>query len=133
MADTFQIRIITPDRIFYEGEATMVEFNTTEGEIGVYKNHIPLTTVLAPGVVTIHEGEEKKIAAVHAGFVEIQGDSVTFMAEIAEWPDEIDVNRAAEAEERARRRIAQHEAGMDMQRAEIALRKSLVRQSIVNK
>ena len=49
----FQVEIITPERIFYTGEASMIEFTSVEGEMGVYKNHIPLTTVLAPGIVTI--------------------------------------------------------------------------------
>ena len=55
MADDrlFDLEIICPDRIFYEGRVTMVELNTTEGEIGVYKNHIPTTMVLQPGVVII--------------------------------------------------------------------------------
>ena len=74
MADNekmFQVQVITPDRIFYTGEAEMIEFTTNSGQIGVYKNHIPLTTVLAPGAVIIHEAEGEKIAAVHAGFAEI--------------------------------------------------------------
>ena len=73
----FQLQIITPDRIFYEGEASMVEFNSVDGELGVYKHHIPLTTVLAPGIVTITEPGGKKEAAVHAGFVQILGEKVT--------------------------------------------------------
>ena len=97
MADDriFSVEIITPDRIFYQGEAEMIEFTTVNGEIGVYKNHIPLTTVLAPGIVTITGPEGKKEAAVHSGFAEILQDKVTFLAEIAEWPDEIDVAREA--------------------------------------
>ena len=71
------IEIITPDRIFYTGKATMIEFNTADGEIGVYKNHIPLTTVLVPGIVTITGDEGLKTAAVHAGFAEILPDKVT--------------------------------------------------------
>ena len=100
MADNekmFQVKIITPDRIFYTGEAEMVEFNTTDGAIGVYKNHIPVTTVLAPGALIIHEAEGEKVAAIHAGFAEILGSQVTFLAEIAEWPEEIDVARAEKA------------------------------------
>ena len=50
----FTVEIITPDRIFYKGEGDMIEFTTAVGEIGVYKKHIPLTTVLAPGVVMFH-------------------------------------------------------------------------------
>ena len=84
MADNiFDIEIITPDRVFYKGATYFLEFNTQNGEIGVYKNHIPLTTVLAPGIVTIHNGDEEKIAAIHSGFAEILGDKVTFLAEFA--------------------------------------------------
>ncbi len=129
----FHVTIITPDRVFYEGEASMIEFNTTEGEIGVYKEHIPLTVVLAPGVVRIHEEDGVKEAAVHAGFGEVRPDKVTLMAEIAEWPDEIDVSRAEAAEKRAHDRIARHEAGVDMERAEMALKKSLVRQDLAKR
>ena len=49
----FTLKIITPDRMFYEGVADMVEFNTTEGEIGIYKNHIPMTVIIKPGVLRI--------------------------------------------------------------------------------
>lgn len=123
----FRLEIITPDRKFYEGEASMVEFTTTEGEMGVYKHHIPLTAVLAPGIVTITEAEGKKEAAIHAGFVEILPEKVTFLAEIAEWPEEIDVARAEAARARAEERIHNHTAEIDVARAEIALKKALVR------
>lgn len=129
MADDklFKVEIITPERIFYTGEAEMIEFNTQVGEIGVYKNHIPLTTVLKPGIVTITTGEEKKLAAVHAGFAEILGDKVTLLAEIAEWPDEIDVHRAEEAKKRAEERLQKKMENLDVARAELALSKALVR------
>ena len=67
MADesrNFQVEIITPERVFYTGEATMIEFTSVEGDMGVYKNHIPLTTALAPGIVTITEEDGQKKAAV---------------------------------------------------------------------
>lgn len=128
MADNiFDIEIITPDRVFYKGETDFLEFNTQNGEIGVYKNHIPLTTVLAPGIVTIHNGDEEKIAAIHSGFAEILGDKVTFLAELAEWPDEIDIDRAQAAKERAELRLSNHTAEIDVKRAEFALRKALIR------
>ena len=131
MAEVFGIEIITPDRIFYKGEATMIEFNTAAGEIGVYKNHIPLTTVLAPGVVTIHkDGGDKVIAAVHSGFAEILPEKVTLLAETAEWPDEIDVERAQAAKARAEERLANKTEAIDVQRAELALRRALVRMDI---
>lgn len=128
----FQVEIITPDRIFYNGEASMIEFNTAAGELGVYKKHIPLTTVLAPGIVTIHkDGEEDIVAAVHSGFAEILPDKVTLLAEIAEWPDEIDRDRAEAAKARAEERLANKTEAIDVKRAEFALRKALVRIDII--
>ncbi len=122
----FDLRIITPDRIFYEGEASMVEFNTTEGEIGVLKGHIPMTVIVKPGVLTIY-GEETKEAALHAGFVEILQDKVTIMAEIIEWPHEIDLGRAEDARERARQRISEKASETDILRAETALQRAIAR------
>ena len=124
----FKVEIITPDRVFYTGDATMIEFNTTAGELGVYKKHIPLTTVLAPGIVTIHQdGEDNVVAVVHSGFAEILPDKVTLLAEIAEWPEEIDKSRAEAALKRAQERLANKTEAVDIKRAEYALRKALVR------
>ena len=126
--NTFKVEIITPERVFYETEdATMIEFNTTEGEIGVYKEHIPLTTVIAPGMVTVTLEEGEKVAAVHAGFAQILPEKVTLLAEIAEWPEEIDEKRAMDAKERAQDRLEKKPEGLDIRRAELALRRALVR------
>ena len=133
MADesrNFQVEIITPERVFYTGEATMIEFTSVEGDMGVYKDHIPLTTVLAPGIVTITEEEGQKKAAVHSGFAEILGDKVTLFAEIAEWPDEIDWDRAEAAKQRAEERLSAKTENLDVARAELALRRALVRISL---
>lgn len=105
MADLFKLHVITPERRFYDGEASMVELTTTEGDIGVYRNHIPLTAIVAPGVLKIHEEGEVKEAALISGFIEILPERITIMAEVAEWPDEIDANRAEEARIRAERRL----------------------------
>ena len=67
MAELFQLQIISPNRIFYDGQVTMVEMTTGEGEIGVYARHLPITTTLEPGIVKIHEEGTIKEAAVHAG------------------------------------------------------------------
>lgn len=133
MAEIFKVEIITPDRIFYEGDAEFLEFTTAAGDIGVYAKHIPMTTVLAPGAVIIHNGEEETVAAVHSGFAEILGDKVTLLAEIAEWPEEIDVMRAEAAKGRAEERIANKAADTDIKRAEFALRKALTRIEVAKK
>lgn len=127
MADkTMSIRVMAPDRTFYEGEASFVEFNTIEGILGIYPKHIPMTVVIAPGVLKISESGEERIAALHSGFAEILGDSITILAESVEWPDEIDANRAEEARIRAERRI-KDESAVDLNRAELALKRSMVR------
>ena len=133
MADSknFQLRIITPDRLFYEGEAEMVEFNTTEGQIGVLPGHIPMTVILKPGILKIYEPENEKEAALHAGFAEILSDKITILAEIVEWPEEIDVQRAENARERAEERLRTQAPDIDVMRAEIALQKALTRISVL--
>ena len=87
----FTLKIITPDRVFFEDEVSMVEFNTVEGEVGIYREHIPMTMIVAPGILTITKDQEVSEAALHAGFAEVLPDQVTVLAEIIEWPDEIDV------------------------------------------
>ena len=106
MADVFKLEIITPDKTFYQGEAQMVELTTTEGQIGVYARHIPLTAIVAPGILKIHEGSEVKRATLMAGFIQVMPEQVTIMAEVAEWPEEIDEKRAQEAKGRAEKRLA---------------------------
>ena len=127
MADHFKLQVITPDRKFYQGDVQMVELTTTEGQIGVYARHIPLTAVVAPGILTIHEDGEKKTAALMSGFVQIMPEEVTIMAEVVEWPDEIDFARAEQARVRAQRRLSEHSPEMDVARAEMALKRALVR------
>ena len=130
----FQLEVIPPERIFYSGEVEMVELTTTEGDIGVYADHIPLTTIVAPGVMTITEnGGQTKEAAVLEGFMEITQEKVTILAQSCEWPEEIDLNRANEARDRAERRIKSNDANINMSRAELALKKSLVRIGLANK
>lgn len=133
MADdkSFILRIITPERTFYEGEVEMVEFNTTEGEIGVLPGHIPLTVIVKPGILDIYEAQGQKEAALHAGFAEILPDGVTILAEIIEWPEEIDEERALAAQQRARERLQSHTPETDLARAETALQRAIARINVL--
>lgn len=136
MADRkkFQLEVISPERVFYTGDVEMVELTTTEGDIGIYADHIPLTTIVAPGVLTITESADKqKEAAVLEGFMEITPDKVTILAQSCEWPEEIDVNRAMEAKARAERRLKSSDTNINMARADLALRKSLIRIELAGK
>lgn len=129
MADSnsFLLRIITPERLFYENQVNMVEFNTTEGEIGVLPGHVPLTVIVKPGILDITEPDGDKVAALHAGFAEILPERVTILAEIIEWPEEIDEERARAARERAEERMRSKTAETDLARAETALQRAVAR------
>lgn len=129
----FKLQVISPDRIFFDGEAEMIEVRTTEGEIGVYKHHIPMTSIVAPGILRIINEGDVKEAALHDGFLEILGDKITILAESCEWPDEIDINRAKEAKIRAERRLKGADGEINTARAEFALRKSLTRIELAEK
>ena len=136
MADTntFKLQIVSPDRIFFDEDVDMVELTTTEGDLGILKDHIPLTAITVPGVLTIHQNGGIRQAAVHDGFVEILKDKVIVLAEASEWPEEIDINRANEAKIRAERRLRGEDGSeINVQRAEAALRKALIRIEIAEK
>lgn len=127
MAEKFKLTIVTPDREFFNEEADMVEFNTTEGEIGVYAGHAPLTVIVKPGILTITQGETVRNAALHAGFVQILPEEITILAEIIEWPQEIDKERAEEAKQRAEGRLTERSANIDLDRAQTALMRAIAR------
>ena len=123
----YMLRIVTPERIFYEGEVEMVEMNTTEGQIGVLPGHIPLAVIVKPGILLITEAEGVKEAALHSGFAEILPDRMTILAEIVEWPAEIDLDRAEAALHRAQERLANRDSQTDLARAETALQRAIAR------
>lgn len=127
MADLFELKIIEPDGIFFEGESSFLEFTSVDGQRGVYKNHIPTTTILEPCVMKIHRGDEMKKAAIMGGFIEILPDRITVLAEDANWPDEIDMDRAKSAKQRAEQRLKRKEKSVDMRRAEFALKRAVAR------
>ena len=134
MADdrNFRLKVITPERVFYEGDVHMGEFNTTEGEIGIYKGHVPMTVIVSPGILTISENSQTKNAALHAGFVEILQDKVTVLAEIIEWPAEIDKKRAEAAKARAEERLRTKTPETDLLRAETALQRAIARINVLS-
>lgn len=130
--DKFEIKIVAPDRLFYEGEADMLEFTTTEGAMGIYKNHIPTTVILVPCVIRLHKDGNVEKYMVSGGFIEILSDTVTIMAEDVLGRDEIDVKRAEDAKKRAESRLLQKTESLDMKRAEASLKRAIARIETVN-
>ena len=122
--EKMELTIVTPERTFFTGETDFVEFTGADGRVGVYPGHEAMTIVLEPGVLHIHNGAEDRKAALHSGFAEILPDKIRILAQVAEWPEEIDKNRAEEARIRAERRIREDGSSI---RDELALRRAIAR------
>ncbi len=83
---TLVLKVITPEGLFYEGAATMVEINTTEGEMGVYPGHAPMTVILSAGILKVYEeSREVKEAVLSEGFAEVLPEQITILTESVTW------------------------------------------------
>lgn len=127
---TFLLEVVTPERKVYSDEAEMVIVKGVSGELGILPNHVPLVTPLRIAPVTIKKdgGKTQHVIAVHGGFIEVRKDKVVILAEVAELPIDIDIDRAQAAKERAEQRLAQQKKDdLDFRRAELALQRALIR------
>ncbi|MCK0470051.1 F0F1 ATP synthase subunit epsilon [Halalkalibacter sp. APA_J-10(15)] len=119
------VSVVTPDGKVYDGDVDMVSVRTIEGELGILPRHIPLVAPLTVGAVRLKKGTTVEKVAVSGGFVEVRPDQVTILAEAAELPSGIDVDRAQEAKKRAEQRIETNKKDeIDFKRAELALRRA---------
>ncbi|MED1722476.1 F0F1 ATP synthase subunit epsilon [Brevibacillus parabrevis] len=122
------VEVVTPERVVYSGQAEMVIARGVQGDLGILPNHMPLVSPLKIAPVRIKtEGEKEVKMAVSGGFMEVRGDKVTILAETAELPGDIDVERAQAAKVRAEKRLAEKYAELDVQRAERALQRAMAR------
>ena len=126
-----QVELVSPERILYSGEASMVICRTSGGEIAFMTGHAPFLGALGIGVVRIHqEGGDVLKAAVHEGFVEVKDNRVIILSDVAELPDQIDADRARRAREEAERAV-RDAADDDRADAERRLRRAEVRLELV--
>lgn len=132
---TFLLEIVTPERKVYTEQVNMLVAKGVEGELGILPNHIPLVTPLKIGSITVKkQGSKDEIIAVNGGFMEVRKDKVVILAESAELPEQIDVDRARAAKERAEKRIAENKQdNVDFKRAEASLQRALNRISVSGK
>lgn len=99
---TLEVRLVSPERVLYTGQARVVTARTIEGDIAFLTGHAPFIGALGIGEVRIgQESGTDEVAAVHGGFVEVKDDVVTILSDVAELAGQIDVTRAREAQERA--------------------------------
>jgi F-type H+-transporting ATPase subunit epsilon len=127
MADSFQLEIVTPEKKVVDTAATEVQIPGKNGYLGVLPGHAPLITELAVGEIKYHcDGGEQRLA-VAWGFAEVLPEKVTILAETAERPDEIDVERARKSKERAEQRLTSGDINVDVERALNAVQKAETR------
>lgn len=128
---TFQVEIVTPERKVYESQANMVVVTGVEGQLGIMPNHIPLVTPLKIAPVTIKRDGGSDVIAVSGGFVEVRKDKVVILAESAELAEDINVERAEAAKQRAHSRLSLAKSDeIDFRRAELSLQRAMNRLNI---
>lgn len=108
MANTLKLEIVTPDAKTYSDDVEMVTLPGVEGEMGIYPNHVPLMTQLTSGEVVVRKDGRDLFLAVGEGFVEITGDRVAILTDMAIRAENIDEAQADEARRRAEARLAEH-------------------------
>jgi F-type H+-transporting ATPase subunit epsilon len=136
MAGTFSLQIVTPEREVYSSQIESVTLPGMQSHFGVLRNHAPLIAALEPGVVRILDAELKEInLAVGGGFFQVAQNQAILLADSAEFPHEINLDRARESESKARSRLdgqMEHEE-MAREEAEAALKRARVRMRLVGK
>jgi F-type H+-transporting ATPase subunit epsilon len=108
MANTLKLEIVTPEAKTYSEEVEMVTLPGSEGEMGIYPQHVPLLTQIVPGEVVARKAGRDYFLAVGEGFVEITGERVAIMTDMAIRAENIDEAKAEEARRRAEARLAEH-------------------------
>jgi F-type H+-transporting ATPase subunit epsilon len=132
------LEIVTPDRALLREEVDEVVVPGSQGEFGVLPGHTPLLSTLKIGELWYRQGQEKHYLAIAFGFVEVLPDRITVLAQVGERAQEIDVQRAERAKQRAEQRLAQAQPHLtqidfDIERARIALMKSLLRLQVASR
>lgn len=107
MASTLRLEIVTPDARVFADDVDMVTLPGAEGELGVYPQHVPLLTQIVPGEIIVRKGLEEYFLAVGEGFVQITGDRVSILADMAIRAENIDEAKVEEARRRAEARLAE--------------------------
>jgi F-type H+-transporting ATPase subunit epsilon len=133
MADTFKLEIVTPEKKVVDTLAEEAQIPGKNGYLGILPGHAPLITELAVGEITFREGATEQTLAVAWGFAEVLPDKVTILAETAERPSEIDVDRARKAKDRAETLLTSGDPAVDVDRALDALQRAETRLDVATK
>jgi F-type H+-transporting ATPase subunit epsilon len=129
---SIDLQVVTPERMLVREQVDEVQVPGVSGYFGVLPGHTPLLAALSVGELWYRKGQEKSYLSIVYGFAEVLPDRVTILAQLAEHPDDIDVERAESARKRAAERLEQ-KGDVDFERARIALMKSLTRLQVASR
>ena len=133
MSDTFQLEIVTPEKMVVKDVAEEIQIPGKNGYLGILPGHAPLITELAVGEISYRKGAQTFYLSVAWGFAEVLPDKVTILAETAERPQEIDVKRAEESKHRAEEALKTGKTEADFTQAEDALKRAETRLDVAGK
>lgn len=130
----FMLKIITPEKIFFDGQTENIVARTQEGNVGILYGHTPYVSNLVSGEVIIKMNDGKfRSAAVSGGVIKVSPESTTLLVNAIEWADEIDVERAKHSEENARQRLKEYKSQKEFDLAEQKLKRALNRLTVAGK
>lgn len=130
----YKLKIVSPDKIFFDGETEQIIVRTTEGDVGILANHSDYVANLTAGPLKIKmDGGEFRTAAISSGAISVTKEVVTILATAIEWSDEIDVERAKKAEEASRQKIQSNLSQKEFERASFELKRAINRIKIASK
>lgn len=130
MAGTFTLYIDTPERKFYEGSVESLVITSSYGELGILPGHLSTVVAMATAPAKMLVDGNWIEAAISGGFARIRNDEVVILADSAEWPEEIEENRALEAKKRAEERLQAHISEVEYMRTRVALERALTRLTV---
>ncbi|GBD11970.1 ATP synthase epsilon chain [bacterium HR23] len=130
---TMRLEIVTAERVVFSDDVDLVVAPGIEGELGILPHHAPLLTILQPGEIRVVKAGQEQFLAVSGGFLEVLANKVTILADACEYAEEIDLERARRAMERAQQALATRQADVDLAQAMAALRRAQVRIAVARR
>lgn len=125
-----KVSVVTPDGPVLEGEYDMVVCEAEAGELGILPGHAPLVAPLTISAVRLKRDKDTEKLTISGGLLEVRPHEITILAQSAEKPDEINIERARSAKERAEDRLQSEQDHIDFQRAELALKRAMNRLNV---
>jgi len=125
--ELFKLKIVTPKGIYYDGDVEILNVRTSNGQLGILANHLPLASVLEINEMNFVVDGKRKEYAISGGFIYVDKLETTIITNAIESKDEIDLDRALKAKQRAEERIKARKDDVDLVQAEVALKRSLAR------